>query len=287
MTNIHLDFRQGYPETAASGYIEFVPSRRLEITTPNKFVLLPQPVGVELVAGQATVNLRATDGSWAWIVYERVPGGQKRAFTLISSGTTLEYTDMVWVDPSSFELTPTSEAAWVATLNAVNQAKTDTIAARDATLAVQKNTIVGGTVTGDNLVLTRYDNTTFTAGNVRGPKGDKGDQGDITLSYRTANVTGAQGIGPALARTFRWTLAGNTSVNSIGSANSTQTGTITFIIYQAGAGTNTFTHPPEVTKWLGGAPAPVLPTGVGNGMMFHYFWDGIGWYGIFAGYIYA
>lgn len=41
------------------------------------------------------------------------------------------------------------------------------------------------TVTGDDLVITRTDTTTFTAGNVRGPqgiqgtKGDKGDTGDV------------------------------------------------------------------------------------------------------------
>lgn len=52
-------------------------------------------------------------------------------------------------------------------------------------MEIEAQSIVDGEVTGDNLILTRFDGDTIDAGNVRGPQGDKGD-------------TGAQGpIGPA------------------------------------------------------------------------------------------
>ena len=52
-------------------------------------------------------------------------------------------------------------------------------------MEIEAQSIVDGTVTGDNLILTRFDGDTINAGNVRGPKGDTG-------------ATGPQGpIGPA------------------------------------------------------------------------------------------
>lgn len=52
-------------------------------------------------------------------------------------------------------------------------------------IEIESQSIVDGEIVGDNLILTRFDNDTIDAGNVRGPQGDKGD-------------TGAQGpIGPA------------------------------------------------------------------------------------------
>lgn len=221
----------------------------------------PTQTGVPLIASN---DIDLQPNGWTWRVTVEPPDRDPVFFDfMISDGDILDLGTIIPVPPD-----PGAEL-------------------EDWAAAVQY-TVTNGAVNGSGrLILTRTNGTTVDAGYVLGAKGDKGDQGDITLSYRTANVTGAQGIGPALARTFRWTLAGNTSVNSIGSANSTITGTITFIVYQAGAGNYTFSHPPEVTRWLGGAPAPILPTGVGNGMMFHYFWDGIGWYGVFAGNIYA
>lgn len=45
-------------------------------------------------------------------------------------------------------------------------------------LAIEAKAVVGGTIVGDNLVLRRNDDTTFNAGNVKGPKGDNGAPGD-------------------------------------------------------------------------------------------------------------
>lgn len=56
-------------------------------------------------------------------------------------------------------------------------------------LAIERSTVVGGRIVGDNLVLTTRDGSTVTAGNVRGPEGDRGDAGGIWDA--TADLKGA------------------------------------------------------------------------------------------------
>lgn len=56
-------------------------------------------------------------------------------------------------------------------------------------LAIEAASIIAGTITGDNLVLTRRDGTSFIAGNVRGPQGIKGDTGN-TIGNAGGDLTG-------------------------------------------------------------------------------------------------
>lgn len=56
--------------------------------------------------------------------------------------------------------------------------------------AIEATAIVGGYISGDTLILTRKNNATVTAGNVRGPKGDQGIQGIQGIQ----GVKGDQGI---------------------------------------------------------------------------------------------
>ena len=44
-------------------------------------------------------------------------------------------------------------------------------------LAIEAASVVDGVISGDNLILSRFDGQQIDAGNVRGPKGDKGDPG--------------------------------------------------------------------------------------------------------------
>lgn len=46
-------------------------------------------------------------------------------------------------------------------------------------LAIEKSTVTGGRITGNNLVLTTRDGTAITAGSVLGPKGDRGEPGGV------------------------------------------------------------------------------------------------------------
>lgn len=52
-------------------------------------------------------------------------------------------------------------------------------------LAIEAASIVSGAIVGDNLVLTRFDGQTITAGNVRGPKGDTGPDGTFVSEIKT------------------------------------------------------------------------------------------------------
>lgn len=46
-------------------------------------------------------------------------------------------------------------------------------------LAIERSTVTGGRITGNNLVLTTRDGTAITAGSVLGPKGDRGEPGGV------------------------------------------------------------------------------------------------------------
>lgn len=52
--------------------------------------------------------------------------------------------------------------------------------------AIEDNSIVSGTVTGDNLILTQNDGGTINAGNVRGPQGDPGPINQANLDSAIA-----------------------------------------------------------------------------------------------------
>ncbi len=70
-------------------------------------------------------------------------------------------------------------------------------------LAIEAASVVSGTITGDNLILTRQSGTTINAGNVRGPKGDPGVgrnrvmNGDFSVNQRafvSSTATGTYGF---------------------------------------------------------------------------------------------
>jgi hypothetical protein len=48
--------------------------------------------------------------------------------------------------------------------------------------AIEDKSIVSGAVVGDELILTRFDETTVNAGNVRGGIGDQGLPGDVSVA---------------------------------------------------------------------------------------------------------
>lgn len=69
-------------------------------------------------------------------------------------------------------------------------------------LEIEAQSVVGGVVDDDDLVLTRHDGSSFIAGNVRGPRGAKGDAGNAvdlsrpwsrTTTYAVNDVVGYAG----------------------------------------------------------------------------------------------
>ncbi|KAB1647459.1 hypothetical protein F8O06_02665 [Pseudoclavibacter sp. CFCC 14310] len=113
--------------------------------------------------GNASIRLIATDdpdlqpSGWTWTATITGPtiGTISTTFTL-SEGQTIDLTTVIEVPASPGKDLP----AWQAAVDAVE--------------AARGGMVVGGTVSGDNLVLTTLDGTQMTAGNVRGPKGDTG-----------------------------------------------------------------------------------------------------------------
>jgi len=55
---------------------------------------------------------------------------------------------------------------------------------------IEAASIVDGEVVGDNLILTKFDDTTINAGNVRGPQGDTGAAGADGVGLATGGSTG-------------------------------------------------------------------------------------------------
>ena len=57
--------------------------------------------------------------------------------------------------------------------------------------AIEDASIVDGEIVGDDLILTKYDESTINAGSVRGPQGIQGIPGDVTVAAMNAAITAA------------------------------------------------------------------------------------------------
>ena len=55
-------------------------------------------------------------------------------------------------------------------------------------LGIENNSVVSGTITGDDLILTRQGGGTINAGDVRGPVGPQGPVGEVTTATLNAEV---------------------------------------------------------------------------------------------------
>ena len=147
MTTVHISLGRddGTDQTAAKGVVEWEPTTRREDGT---MVILERGFTVPLVAGEATVTVDPSGLTWCWRVTERTDsGGVVRYVSVPDSATTVEYTDLVDVDPATFDPTVDATAAW---------------------WAMARSTVTTGEVVGDDLILTRTDGTTVNAGDVRG-----------------------------------------------------------------------------------------------------------------------
>jgi hypothetical protein len=70
---------------------------------------------------------------------------------------------------------------------------TVTVYTADRMKDIENKSVVSGQVVGDNLILTKYDNSVVNAGNVRGPKGTNGAAGytSIVVCSSTSRPTGS------------------------------------------------------------------------------------------------
>ena len=163
----------GGPNVPASGAVSFTPTRSRVVTGGE--LVLPVPFHEKIgPLGVLDVPLDATSLEWAWRVDRHVNGVlDVTEYVTVPDVAEIDFTDLVRVDPATLEPSTDPEAAWW-------------------TAAAQN--VQGAEVSGDDLILTRQNGSTFNAGNVRGPQGLQGVKGDT-------GDTGVQGVqgppGPA------------------------------------------------------------------------------------------
>ena len=117
MTSVHVHLYEGDGTTGATGHVLATPTTRRDLTAGG--VALPVGFSAVLVDGEATLTLAPTGLTWCWEIREMTDGGTTRYVSVTDSGTTLEYKDLVDVDPATLEPTAQPEAAWWAAWNAL------------------------------------------------------------------------------------------------------------------------------------------------------------------------
>ena len=112
-------------EVAAVGHLECRPwapdadGARLHLEAPDRLLLPASMPPVRLVAGEAVLHLAATGVGWCWQIIERTPRGKTRYVLVPDSVATLDYADLVDVDPTTLDPAAKPEAAWWAAWQAM------------------------------------------------------------------------------------------------------------------------------------------------------------------------
>lgn len=139
---------QGRP---AKGSITFYAAPDRLVDAPNKTVILPDPVTVELDSnGRLSVALLATNSpgvtptGWSWKTEHNIGITQNEFSFLVPAGTTQDLATLATVASS----TGTPEAAW---------------------WTQQRGNVVSGHMSGTDLVLDKADGTSVTVGSVLDP----------------------------------------------------------------------------------------------------------------------
>ena len=84
-------------------------------------LILPAPFNAAVTDPPGTVEVAPTGAGWAWQVIERLTGGSphKRILAVPDSAETVDYADLVEVDPATLDPVAEPEAAWWAALAAL------------------------------------------------------------------------------------------------------------------------------------------------------------------------
>ena len=112
-------------EVAAVGHLECRPwapdadGARLHLEAPDRLLLPASMPPVRLVAGEALLHLAPTGAGWCWQIIERTPRGKTRYVLVPDSVATLDYADLVDVDPTTLAASAEPEAAWWAAWQAM------------------------------------------------------------------------------------------------------------------------------------------------------------------------
>ena len=115
MSKVHVSLHRdaAHGKAPITGPMRFAPSRR---RPDGADIILPAGFDVDLVDGEAVVELDATGPDWCWTAYEPTVRGIIRSFLVpdVPDDEVLEYSSLPDVDPATLEPSAEPEAAWVA-----------------------------------------------------------------------------------------------------------------------------------------------------------------------------
>lgn len=196
-------------------------------------------------------------GNFTYSVTAALDGGAALSWTLfLVSGTTTDLTTAITVPP----LSPSDLEIALAS-----------IASTQATMVVDSDIDGSG-----NLIMTRYNGSTFSAGVA---KGAKGDNGDITGNTAFPLANGTIAIPITTPWTLKYTLSGDTTFTIANPANTTSF-TLTLVIIQ-GTTPRNVTWPSGV-RWPEGI-IPIVPVVASTRHVYNFLWDGGAWEGVVVG----
>lgn len=117
MSKVHVPLHRdaAHGKAPITGPMRFAPSRR---RSDGQDIILPAGFDVDLVDGEAIVELDATGPDWCWTAYEPTIRGIIRSFLVpdVPDDEVLEYSSLPDVDPATLEPSAEPEAAWWAAL---------------------------------------------------------------------------------------------------------------------------------------------------------------------------
>ena len=117
MSKVHVSLHRdaAHGKAPITGPMRFAPSRR---RPDGADIILPAGFDVDLVDGEAIVELDATGPDWCWTAYEPTIRGIIRSFLVpdVPDDEVLEYSSLPDVDPATLEPSAEPEAAWWAAI---------------------------------------------------------------------------------------------------------------------------------------------------------------------------
>ena len=120
MSKVHVSLHRdaAHGKAPISGPMRFAPSKR---RSAGAGIILPAGFDVDLVDGEAVVELDATGPDWCWTAVEPTKRGAIRSILVpeASDDEVLEYSSLPDVDPATLDPTAAPEAAWWAAWTAM------------------------------------------------------------------------------------------------------------------------------------------------------------------------
>ena len=117
MSKVHVSLHRdaAHGKAPITGPMRFAPSRR---RPDGADIILPAGFDVDLVDGEAIVELDPTGPDWCWCAYEPTLRGTIRHFLVpdVPDDEVLEYEGLTDVDPTTLEPSAEPEAAWWAAI---------------------------------------------------------------------------------------------------------------------------------------------------------------------------